>query len=150
MNTTIKAQNPAGNNNLSIFYINDIHGQTNKMRYILNASKNYDTFVKSHPEIGSIKISSGDICIGSDAGIGMAATQFKNELGLDVETLGNHEFDSDPDEFMKHILNSKAKLVITNMDDESDSLLNGKFKKSYVKEINGEKYGFFGFLSIHF
>lgn len=132
--------------NLSIFYINDVHGQVSKMKRIASAAHKYDEFIKQHPEVSPLKVSSGDICIGADSNLGAASTEFKKLVGIEVETLGNHEFDSDFNDFMEHINNSNTPIVITNIELDKNSPLQGKFKKSYIKTINGEKYGFLGIL----
>ena len=44
----------------SIFYVNDLHGQTMKMEKIYNMSKTFDQFVPSE-KTTKLKLSSGDI-----------------------------------------------------------------------------------------
>ena len=132
--------------NLSVFYINDVHGQVGNMKRIMQGAHHFDEFVAQHPDVGGVKVSSGDICIGADSSLGAAATEFKNIVGIEVETLGNHEFDSELKDFIEHVDNSKATTIITNIETDDDSPLNNKFRCSYIKEINGEKYGFLGVL----
>ncbi len=131
--------------NTSIFYINDIHGQIPKMEQLVNAAQAYDRFVKSNEgKLDSLKLSSGDTLIGENPAIGQAATEFENIIGIDVKVLGNHEFDSKSENLPKFLSLSNSVKVGTNMNFEPGSPIKPYIHSSYVKEVNGNKYGFLG------
>ena len=69
---------------LSVGYVNDIHGQTNNMMRILSGIK------------GDLRLSAGDNDIGDEKnqGIRKATTTFLNIAGIKASALGNHELDT--------------------------------------------------------
>ena len=69
---------------LSVGYINDIHGQTNNMLRILSGFK------------GDLKLSAGDNDIGDEKNVGVhkATTKFLNMTKVRATALGNHELDT--------------------------------------------------------
>lgn len=128
----------------SIFYINDVHGQVGKMESIATAAQAFDSFVKRNPKIDALKLSAGDVLIGEDPLINKAATAFLNFIKLDATTLGNHEFDIFASKLNDVLKNVKYKIVGANINFHKDLPLKDKLVNSFIKEINGQKYGIIG------
>ena len=128
----------------SIFYINDVHGQTGKMESLATAAQSFDTFVKKNPKVDALKVSAGDILIGEDPQINKAATAFLNFIGLNATTLGNHEFDIFAEKLSNVVDNVKYKILGTNINFHKKMDLENKILRSYVQEVNGQKYGIIG------
>ena len=128
----------------SIFYINDVHGQTGKMESLATAAQSFDSFVKKNPKIDSLKLAAGDVLIGEDPKINQAATAFLNFIGLNATTLGNHEFDIFASRLSDIVKNVKYKIVGANINFHKDMPLKDKVINSYVQEVNGQKYGIIG------
>lgn len=128
----------------SIFYINDVHGQIGKMESIATAAQSFDTFVKKNPKIDALKLAGGDVMIGEDPSINKASTAFLNFIGLNATTLGNHEFDIYAPRLSEIVKNVKYKILGTNINFHKDLPLQEKMLRSYVQEINGQKYGIIG------
>ena len=128
----------------SIFYINDVHGQTGKMESIATAAQSFDTFVKKNPKIDSLKLAAGDILIGEDPQINKAAAAFLNFIGLNATTLGNHEFDIFATKLSDVIKDVKYKVLGTNINFHKELPLEQKMLRSYIQEVNGQKYGIIG------
>ena len=83
---------------MSIGYVNDIHGQTNNMMRILSGIK------------GDLKLSAGDNDIGDEKNtlVHKATVKFLNIANIKASALGNHEFDTKEDDFIKTIKRSSA------------------------------------------
>ncbi len=128
----------------SIFYINDVHGQTGKMESIATAAQSFDTFVKKNPKIDALKVAAGDVLIGEDPQINKASTAFLNYIGLNATTLGNHEFDIFATKLSDVIKDVKYKVLGTNINFHKELPLEQKMLRSYVQEVNGQKYGIIG------
>ena len=128
----------------SIFYINDVHGQTGKMESIATAAQSFDTFVKKNPKIDALKLAAGDVLIGEDPQINKAATAFLNFIGLNATTLGNHEFDIFATKLSDVIKDVKYKVVGANINFHKELPLEKKMLRSYVQDINNQKYGIIG------
>lgn len=65
-----------------------------------------------------------------------------NELGYDIQILGNHEFDNGTDGLRKMISQARPTLLSSNYTFE-DSLLAARFKPYVVKEIGNKRIGLF-------
>ena len=139
-----------GNTSVSVFTVNDLHGQN--MHGIKNASDSFDEFCKEkHPDV-SFKISSGDCMIGtpdSPEGSSRIWTKFLNLIKIDVSAIGNHELELSGDHFAKEIKNSDFKYLAANINFKEGTELkklseNKTLLKSCIIEKNGEKYGFIG------
>lgn len=70
-----------------------------------------------------------------------------NQLGLDVATLGNHEFDFGNDVLLQRMKESKFTWVNANVIDQKTSQPFGTSVPYWVKEVGGVKIGFFGLLT---
>lgn len=139
-----------GNTSVSIFNINDLHGQN--MHGVKKASDDFDEFCKQkHPD-SSFKVSSGDSMIGTidtPEGSSRIWTKFLNLIGIDVSTIGNHELELSGDHFAREVKNSNFKYLAANIDFKEGTDLkklsdNETILKSCIIEKNGEKYGFIG------
>lgn len=128
----------------SIFYINDVHGQTGKMESIATAAKSFDTFTRQNPKIDALKLAGGDILIGEDPQINKASTAFLNFIGLDATTLGNHEFDIFASKLSNVVKDAKYKILGANINFHKDLPLKNQMLRSCVQEVNGQKYGLIG------
>lgn len=138
MTNTIPAINkPAESDSfeMSIGYVNDIHGQTNNMMRILSGLK------------GDLKLSAGDNDIGDEKNstVHKATVKFLNIANIKASALGNHEFDTKEDDFIKTIKNYQGDILTVNLKKESDD--NGieqYLKKSKIVDVKGERIGLIG------
>ena len=145
---------------LTILHSNDTHSRTDLYPKLATA-------VKAEREIdpNALLIDAGDVFSGTlyfSKFEGQADVKLMNYIGYDVMTLGNHEFDlgGSPQghkalaDFIKA---AKFPFVSTNVDASNDKLLTGLFSdvisskpaegkvyQGMIKEVNGEKIGFFG------
>lgn len=127
----------------SIFYVNDIHGQTNNMERITTASKDFDAFVSSeNPD--KLKLASGDIFLGGDLKVNTAADKFLRVNKFMASALGNHELDLASKDLVNITNGSDCKVLGLNAEAARQSPLNNKLIKSYIQEENGSKYGIIG------
>lgn len=156
--------NGGGNNGsnfeLSLMHTNDTHAKVETATKRITAIKE---FRKQKPN--ALLIDAGDVFSGTlyfNEYKGQADLEFMNLAGYDLMTFGNHEFDlgSTPEghqalaEFIK---GAEFSFVSTNADFSADDKFKGLFSdlisskpedgKIYngiVKEIKGQKVGFFG------
>ena len=132
---------------LSIGYVNDLHGQTNNMMRILSGLR------------GDLILSGGDNNIGDEKNrpVHDATAKFMNLAGLRGTALGNHEMDTmqgDLRETAEKMNGSIFALNLEQMPIEEQSPeeiekfnkadLSKFIKKSEIVEINGEKIGLLG------
>lgn len=127
----------------SIFYINDLHGQTNNMERITSASNDFDAFVPSD-KTDKLKLAAGDVLLGEDLKVNQAADKFLRVNKFMASALGNHELDSSPKDMVNITKDSDCKLLGFNAKLFDGSVLNNKLIKSYIQEENGTKYGIIG------
>ena len=78
---------------------------------------------------------------------GAVISEFFNKLGIDVGTLGNHEFDDGPQETLKFLAASTNPNLLGNVELTPDSPLKDKLKGSTVVTVAGEKIGVVGVLA---
>lgn len=128
----------------SIFYINDIHGQTKNMEKITSASKNFDSFTPSG--VDKLKLSAGDTMLGHDEKLNIAANKFLNANNIMASAVGNHEFDIDNKKFLNIIKDSTCKMMGFNTKIDPEGQFNNKLVSSYIQESNGNKYGIIGLM----
>ena len=133
---------------MSIGYVNDIHGQTNNMMRILSGLK------------GDLRLSAGDNDIGDEKNqaVHKATNTFLNLANIKATALGNHEFDTTQADFVEHSKIFNGDVLSANLkkhhdeifDNDDKNILNGRvdidhyIKKSSVVEIKGEKIGIVG------
>lgn len=132
----------------SIFYVNDIHGKTLNMERMATVSNAFDCFCrKSDVQRDELKLSSGDIQLGSDRGINESAVKFQNAIGIQASAVGNHEFDiawENPEKLTNLLQKANYKLLTDNLNIKNNKELNEKFERYAIQEINGHKYGLIG------
>ena len=132
---------------MSIGYVNDLHGQTNNMTRILSGLK------------GDLKVSAGDNNIGDEKNkaVNLSVIKFMNMAGIVGSAVGNHELDTKQKDFAdtagKFNGNYFAvNLKQTRLEDEDDeevekqerTQLDKFIKKSAIVEVKGEKIGLIG------
>ncbi|MFC7371422.1 bifunctional 2',3'-cyclic-nucleotide 2'-phosphodiesterase/3'-nucleotidase [Fictibacillus iocasae] len=145
---------------LNLMHTNDTHAQLDKVAKRITAIKEVRA---DKPD--ALLVDAGDVFSGSlyfNEFKGQADLEFMNLAAYDVMTLGNHEFDlgGTPEghkALADFIKGAKFPIVSSNVDFSKDSQLSGLFKdgitsdaaggtvyNSIVKNVNGEKVGFFG------
>lgn len=132
---------------MSIGYVNDIHGQTNNMMRILSGLK------------GDLRLSAGDNDIGDEKNksVHKATTKFLNLAGIKASALGNHEFDTKQNDFVQTVKDFSGDVLAANFKKDALALqkqedvelqgradLDDSIKKSTIVEVNGEKIGLVG------
>ena len=132
---------------MSIGYVNDLHGQANNMMRILSGIK------------GDLKLSAGDNDIGDEKNstIHNATTKFLNIADIKATVLGNHEIDMDQKSCIEAIKRMNGEMLSINFDqtplskqNESEikkfgrADLKGYLKKSTVVDVKGQKIGLIG------
>ena len=132
---------------LSVGYVNDIHGQTNNMLRILSGLR------------GDLKLSGGDNTIGDESNkqINRSVMKFLNMAGIKATALGNHELDTTQLDFVNTASEYNGAVLAANLnqaDIEKQSpediknlnraKLGNIIKNSVVTEVKGEKVGLIG------
>lgn len=149
---------------LSIMHTNDTHANLDSVAKRATAIKDFRA-----KKPNSLLIDAGDVMSGTlyfNEFKGKADLEFMNEIGYDVMTFGNHEFDlgSTPEghqalaDFVK---SAKFPFVSANINFSKDKLFNGIYKggttaepengniySGIVKEVDGEKIGIFGLTTV--
>ena len=94
---------------MSIGYVNDIHGQTNNMMRILTGIK------------GDLRLSAGDNDIGDEKNkaVHKATTKFLNLAGIKASALGNHEFDTKQNDFIQTVKDFDGDILTANFNQEA-------------------------------
>lgn len=132
--------------NLNIYYINDTHGELVNLGKLITELNKIKKSV--NPETTLIS-TQGDMYIGRNHKRNAAMTKLLNIAGVELFTLGNHEFDDGSHQLSKELVKGKFVTLMTNMDIPDGNPLNtlknqNKLFSSYVMTKNGEKYGFIG------
>lgn len=70
-----------------------------------------------------------------------------NQAGLDLATLGNHEFDFGDTVLLQRLKESRFQWVVANVIDKSTGKPFGNLLPYVIREIDGVKIGFFGLLT---
>lgn len=100
---------------------------------------------KSTPNV--VTVDAGDIFQGTPffkLYHGEVEVSLLNQLGYDVYTIGNHEFDEGPDNLEKQLKGARFDVVSANIDAAALPGLSALIKPSVVKEFGGQKVGFVG------
>lgn len=129
----------------SIFYINDEHSYLPNMEKLKSV---YDKFEKTEPKEKTDKLvlSPGDIAVGADSKLARVAVAFENEINVMASAIGNHELDLTEKEFFDVTKDAKYKILGFNTNIDPSDEMSQRVTKSYVQEINGNKYGIIGLL----
>ena len=138
-NGKTEANNP---NRSSIFYINDFHGKSINMERTITASNAFDAFIPSVPT-DKLKLSSGDIQLGEPVKANQVMVEAQNIMGIMASAMGNHEYDM-PKHIAELIPQMGYKMLACNINIKPDNPLYKKVEKSYIQEVNGNKYGIIG------
>ncbi len=132
---------------LSIGYVNDIHGQTNNMTRILSGIK------------GDLNLSGGDNNIGDEKNkaVNKAVARFMNLANIKGSAVGNHEMDTKQRDFADTAKNFSGDYFAANLkqtlleEEDEDEVeeqeriqLDEFIKKSSIVEVKGEKIGLIG------
>ncbi len=126
----------------SIFYINDFHGKSINIERTITASRAFDSFTKSE-NTDTLKLSSGDIQLGEPLEANKVMVEAQNIMGIMASAMGNHEYDM-PKHISELIPHMGYKMLACNINIQPDNPLYDKVEKSYVQEVNGNKYGIIG------
>ena len=145
---------------LSLMHTNDSHANMDSAAKKVTAVKEVR---EANPD--ALLVDAGDVFSGTlyfNKFLGQADLEFMNLMGYDIMTFGNHEFDLGSSaeghkalaDFVK---GAQFPFVSSNIDFSEDASLqglfsdvissepaNGKIYNGIIKEVNGEKVGFFG------
>ena len=142
----VKSKSPDGktepNSRTSIFYINDFHGKSINMERTIAASNVFDSFTPSVPT-DKLKLSSGDIQLGEPVPANKVMVEAQNIMGIMASAMGNHEYDM-PKHIAELIPHMGYKMLACNINIKPDNPLYNKIEKSYIQEVNGNRYGIIG------
>ncbi len=143
---------------MTIMHVNDTHSRVQQYPHLYTAVK---SIRGQYPN--TILVDAGDVFFGTNYFSkyqGKADLQFLNDLNYDVMTLGNHEFDYGTKVLADFIKELNFPLINSNFMSTNDAELGPLFQRNFtekasggkiysviVKEVNGEKIGFFGLLT---
>lgn len=130
---------------LSIFYINDMHGNIDNMAGMIAASDKFDRETGKE-NVDTLKLSAGDNFSGGDDKKNQVVINLLNRMGIDASAVGNHEFDSTISTFYKFLHPEKTKFLAANAKTPNGSEFYKNVQKSTVIDVNGNKYGIIGLL----
>ena len=160
LNQTFRAPNPIKHFTLSLMHSNDTHANLDQVAKKVTAVKEVRA---AKPK--ALLVDAGDVFTGTqyfNDFKGQADLQFMNLMGYDIMTFGEHEFDlgssaEGHQALVNFIKGAQFSFVSSNIDFSRDAKFNGLFSDSIssnpqngkmyngiVKQIDGEKVGFFG------
>lgn len=160
LNRELRTPNPIKRFTLSLMHSNDTHANLNQIAKKVTAVKEVRAV---RPK--ALLLDAGDVFSGTlyfNAFKGQADLQFMNLMGYDIMTFGNHEFDlgasaEGHQALVNFIKGAKFSFVSSNINFSKDAKFkdlfsesitsnpkNGKIYNGIVKEVDGEKVGFFG------
>lgn len=146
----LTACNPSGkgDGHLVILHTNDTHSAIEPDRHdkggIVRRKALVDSVRAARPDV--LLIDAGDAVQGSlyyTLFGGEVERKMMNNLGYDIQILGNHEFDKGLDALAREWKQLNADRLSTNYD-MTGTPLEGLFVPSVVKEADGKKIGFIG------
>ena len=143
-NLQAQAKTPK-NNKLSIFYINDMHGNVDNMSGMIAASDKFDRETKGK-NVDVLKLSAGDNFSGADEKKDKLVINLLSRMGIEASAVGNHEFDPTISEFYKLLNPEKTKFLAANANTPTGSEFYNNVQKSTIVENNGTKYGLIGLM----
>lgn len=124
----------------SIFYVNDIHGRLSNMERITTASADFDRLMPTY--VDKLKLSAGDIMLGSNVNVNKAANSFLNANNFMASVVGNHEVDQNMGDFLASTKNALYKIMGSNAEMDKSHKLYNRIIDSYVQEDSDKnKYG---------
>ena len=130
----------------SIFYVNDVHGNAKQMEKIEAAALHFNNNEnRKDKNTDILKLCSGDTLIGANDKKNSNAIDFLNTVKFDAITLGNHEMDNPMSKAAEYYRKITPPIITSNLVIPKNHIVNNEvITTSYVKEINGNKYGFLG------
>lgn len=123
---------------LSIGYVNDIHGQTNNQLRIISGIQ------------GDIRLSAGDDQIGNQQNhsINKTTVDFLKAANITARALGNHEMDTTVQDFCELNKGHQTQVLAINFRESENAKNKTEFnqikKNSFITEVKGEKIGIIG------
>ncbi len=130
---------------LSVFYINDMHGNIDNMAGMIAASDKFDKRAQSE-NVDALKLSAGDNFSGGDSKKNQVVVNLLSRMGINASAVGNHEFDSTISTFYKFLRPEKTQFLAANAKTPNGSKFYNNVQKSTIIDINGNKYGIIGLL----
>jgi 5'-nucleotidase len=149
---------------LVVLHTNDVHGRVLEFNRFGGACEEEDSaegncfggFARRATVIDEIRDEGGAVILvdGGDQFQGTLfynqykgeeAQQFMNELGYDVMTIGNHEFDDGPGVLGSFIQGANFPVVSANVDVSNEPELAGMVESYTVLEVDGEQIGVVGY-----
>ena len=132
---------------LVILHTNDTHSQIDPMADgtggVARRKALIDSVRSAEPNV--LLVDAGDAVQGSlffTLFHGEVEQKLMNELGYDIQILGNHEFDNGLGSLKRQLDIASPELLATNYD-FSETSLKGMFKPYTVKEVGGRRIGLF-------
>ena len=142
------ASRPVQSNKLSIWYCNDLHGNTDKMSGVMEAAK---AFKNSKGDSAHFLLTAGDNVSGADKTKNEFVLDImQNVMSIDASAVGNHEIDATSTGFGEASGDKKINFIATNVEFDEDNPLNDVVKKFHIEEEGGVKYGFVGLMPLDF
>lgn len=132
---------------IQLVHTNDMHGNISGSGQMLNFSTWYDQFKKDNPN--TLLIDAGDAIQGTpvvNRTNGALMIDVMNEVGYDIVTLGNHEFDFGKEALDSNVKKYNATLLQSNIKDAKTG--KWQFKRYEIKEFDGVKVGFFALIGL--
>ena len=141
-----KANKLKGETELSVFYMNDVHGDINRAAKMKTAK---DCFEKQNKATANLTLAAGDLLYGKDPKRINVITKFLNALKIDATALGNHEFHSGSEKLSENLKNIDTLAVCANLEIPEgnklrDRMADKKLAKSAVFMKGGHKFGIIG------
>ncbi|XP_063404664.1 snake venom 5'-nucleotidase-like [Mytilus trossulus] len=146
--------------NLTILHTNDVHAHYNEINTFGGQCNNiencYGGMARLKYKVDEIKrlypntlfLDAGDQYQGtflfSEFG-GTIVHTYMNLLGYDAMALGNHEFDDGIEGLLPLVENSDFKILSCNIDTSGEPLIQNKFHKSVIIDVDGDKIGIVGY-----
>ncbi len=144
LNIIPKSASHPKNSKLSIFYVNDMHGNIDNMSGMIAASDKFDKEAENK-DTDTLKLSAGDNFSGGDEKKNKLVVNLLSRMGINASAVGNHEFDSTIKTFYGFLNPNKTKFLAANATGQNDEFYKN-VQKSTIVEVNGTKYGLIGLL----
>lgn len=140
------ANKAKGEAELSVFYMNDVHGDINRAAKMRTAK---DCFEKQNKETANLTLAGGDLFYGKEAKRLSVITKFLNAMKIDATALGNHEFHSGSEKLAENLKGVNTTAVCCNLEiPEGNKLQDRIAEKKLVKSATfmrgGHKFAVIG------
>ncbi|MFN8509441.1 MAG: 5'-nucleotidase C-terminal domain-containing protein [Deinococcaceae bacterium] len=122
-------------------------GQDYKVQYggVARIKTVIDTLKKR--AVNPVILDAGDVFTGTLYGMiykGLADLAYMEAFGVQVQTLGNHEFDYGPGQLAEYLKNATFPIVSANVDVSDEPALRGLIRPHTVLEVGGHSLGVVG------